>query len=117
VTSYHAPPAHTVRQGVAAEVPIDSVVRAVVPRTTWLVRGGHRGPNWFPIPFIYLIDIVGLAAIGAAFAIVALGALVLSMGRTILAGSRPQRRLPVLRQITGPAVSALTRTPVTGNAA
>lgn len=101
------------RQGVTAEVPLDSVVRAVVPRTSWLVRGANRGPNWFPIPFIYIVDIVGMAAIGAAFAVVVLGALALSAGRHIMSSPllRWRLRLPqssswdaVLRAPARPAI-------------
>jgi hypothetical protein len=70
------------RQGAAAEVPVDSVVRVVVPRTSWLARSGNRGPNWFPIPFIYAVDIIGIATLGTLFAVGVLVALTLALGRS-----------------------------------
>ena len=77
-----ARPARTMRQGAAAEVPVESVVRVVVPRTSWLVRSADRGPSWFPIPFIYAVDIIGIAALSAVFAVGLLVALTLSLGRS-----------------------------------
>ncbi len=88
-----APPAVGMRQGTPARLPLGPVARVVVPPTALLTRGPARGPNWFPIPFISVIDVIGLAAIGAALLLAAVVA-VAPLARDTIGAASHRYRLP-----------------------